>query len=130
RDIQLIGTSKLDGNDNTLKNPYLDETIFIGANPEKYEKYADSHNKIYRYRPLKITSIVYDLVKIMDMVYERKDGVYRPDKYALLSPMGFDGIDGKFRFLPSGLVERKLYVLQFKNGEKIVLDTNQEFLNY
>jgi outer membrane PBP1 activator LpoA protein len=130
RDIQLIGTSKLDGNDSTLKNPYLDETIFVGANPEKYEKYANSHSKMYRYRPLKITSIVYDLINLMDQVYERKDGLYRPSKQALLHPLGFDGIDGRFRFLPNGLVERRLYVLQFRNGEKVVLSTNQEFLNY
>ncbi|MDR1425614.1 MAG: penicillin-binding protein activator [Rickettsiales bacterium] len=130
RNVQLIGTSKLDGNENTLKNPYLDETIFIGANPEKYEKYSVSYDKVYGHRPLKITSIVYDLINVIDRVYRREDGIYRPDKYALLDPKGFSGIDGRFRFLPNGLVERKLYVLQFKNGEKIVLSTNQEFLNY
>jgi ABC-type branched-subunit amino acid transport system substrate-binding protein len=130
RNIQLIGTSKLDGNENTLKNPYLDETIFVGANPEKYEKYASSYEKMYRYRPLKITSIIYDLINIVDQVYRKEDEVYRPDKLALLNPMGFDGIDGRFRFLPNGLIERKLYILQFKDREKVVLSTNQEFLNY
>jgi ABC-type branched-subunit amino acid transport system substrate-binding protein len=130
RDIQLIGTSKLDGNENTLKNPYLDETIFVGANPEKYEKYADNYDKAYGYKPLKITSIVYDLINIIDEVYRKEDGAYRPNKHALLDPLGFDGIDGRFRFLPNGLVERRLYVLQFKDREKVVLSTNQEFLNY
>jgi ABC-type branched-subunit amino acid transport system substrate-binding protein len=130
QDIQLIGTSKLDGDWNALKNPYLNNTIFVGANPEKYEKFANSYYEVYGSRPLKITSMVYDLVNVIDKLYEKRDGVYMPNKSALLDPDGFEGIDGRFRFLPNGLVERKLHVLQFKDGEKIVLDTNQEFLNY
>ncbi|MDR2778287.1 MAG: penicillin-binding protein activator [Rickettsiales bacterium] len=131
QDIQLIGTTKLDGDWNTLKNPYLNDTIFVGANPEKYEKFANSYHETYGSRPLKITSMVYDLVNIMDKVYEKRDGnTYVLSKAALLDPNGFDGIDGRFRFLPNGLIERRLYVLQFKDGEKVVLDTNQEFLNY
>ncbi|MDR2077353.1 MAG: penicillin-binding protein activator [Rickettsiales bacterium] len=130
QNIQLIGTSKLDGDWNTLKNPYLNDTIFVGADPEKYEKFANNYYEIYGSRPLKITSMVYDLVNIIDKVYEKRDGSYRPNKAALLDPNGFDGIDGRFRFLPNGLVERKLHILQFKDGEKVVLETNQEFLNY
>lgn len=128
--IQLIGTTKLDGDDNVLFNPYLNDTIFVGANPKKYEKFSKNYYEIYHSKPLKITSMVYDLVNILDDVYDRIDGVYMPNKTKLLNPYGFDGIDGRFRFLPNGLVERRLYVLQFKDGEKIVLDTNQEFLNY
>lgn len=128
--IQLIGTTKLDGDDNILFNPYLNGTIFVGANPEKYKKFSKNYYEMYRLKPIKITSMVYDLINILDLVYERVDNVYMPNKMKLLDPYGFDGIDGKFRFLPNGLVERKLYVLQFKDGEKIVLDTNQEFLNY
>ncbi len=128
--IQLIGTTKLDGDDNVLFNPYLNDTIFVGANPKKYEKFSKNYYEIYHSKPLKITSMVYDLVNILDDVYDRIDGVYIPNKTKLLNPYGFDGIDGRFRFLPNGLVERRLYVLQFKDGEKIVLDTNQEFLNY
>ena len=130
RRIQLIGTSKLDGDDNALFNPYLNNTIFVGANPEKYEKFSNKYYELYRSKPLKITSMVYDLINILDKVYDRIDGVYIPNKNELLNPYGFDGIDGRFRFLPNGLVERRLYVLQFKDGRKIILDTNQEFLNY
>ena len=128
--IQLIGTTKLDGDDNMLFNPYLNGTIFVGANPKKYKKFSKNYYEMYRSKPIKITSMVYDLINILDLVYDRVDNIYIPNKINLLNPYGFDGIDGRFRFLPNGLVERKLHVLQFKDGEKIVLDTNQEFLNY
>lgn len=130
KNIQLIGTTKLDGDDNALFNPYLNGVIFVGANPKKYEKYSNSYYSVYHSRPLKITSMVYDLINIINKLYDRVEGIYIPNKNSVLNPKGFDGIDGRFRFLPNGLVERKFHVLQFKDGEKVVLDTNQEFLNY
>ncbi len=130
RHVQLIGTSKLDGDDNITVNPYMDNAIFVGANPEKYKNFADSYLNFYRKKPIKIGSMVYDLVKIIDDLFTKNNKGFVLDKKAILNPNGFDGIDGKFRFLPNGLVERKLYVLQLQNKEKIVIDTNQEFLNY
>jgi hypothetical protein len=64
-------------------------------------------------------------------VYKKtKDGRYLPDKQTLLDPFGFDGIDGKFRFLPNGIVERNLFVLQILDKKKVVLYHTDEFLNY
>ncbi len=130
RHVQLVGTSKLDGDDNITINPYLDNAIFIGANPEKYKAFSDSYLSFYRKKPIKIGSIVYDLVKIIDDLFIKDNSEFVINKKAVLNPNGFDGIDGKFRFLPNGLVERRMYVLQLQNKEKVVIDTNQEFLNY
>ncbi|MDR1498945.1 MAG: penicillin-binding protein activator [Rickettsiales bacterium] len=130
RFIQLIGTTKLDGDDSIMVNPYMNNVVFVGANPDKYKKFSDSYERIYKVKPLKITSMVYDLVNIVDSVFENVDGKYLPNKRALLHPEGFDGIDGKFRFLPNGLVERRMYILQFQDKQKVVVGTNQEFLNY
>lgn len=130
RSIQLIGTSKLDGDDSVVANPYLNNVIFVGADPEKYQKFSDRYYDVYRKKPLKISSMVYDLVNIIDDLYIKKGDRYIPDKKAILDPNGYDGIDGKYRFLPNGLVDRRLYVLQLQNKQKVVIDTNQEFLNY
>lgn len=128
--MQLIGTTKLDGDINILNNPYLDKVIFIGSNPEKYKQFYDEYTKIYRKEPIKISTMMYDLTNIIDKIYSRVEGVYTINKRELLNPNGFDGIDGKFRFLPNGIVERKMFVLQLQNKEKVVISTNQEFLNY
>ena len=130
RYVQLIGTTKMDGDINIVNNPYFDKVIFIGANPDKYKKFYDDYIKLYRAEPIKITSMVYDLVNIIDKMYDKVDGVFAINKKELLNPNGFDGIDGKFRFLPNGIVERKMFVLQLQNKEKVVISTNQEFLNY
>ena len=130
RYIQLIGTSKLDGDINIQNNPYMDQVIFVGSNPEKYQKFYDNYLKIYRKEPVKITSMVYDLINVIDKFYEKFEDGYVVNKKTLLDPNGFDGIDGKFRFLPNGLVDRHLYVIQMQNKSKVVIGTNQEFLNY
>ena len=130
RYIQLIGTSKLDGDSSIQNNPYMDQVIFVGSNPDKYQKFYDNYLKIYRKEPIKITSMVYDLINVIDRFYEKFEDGYVVNKKTLLDPNGFDGIDGKFRFLPNGLVDRHLYVIQMQNKSKVVIGTNQEFLNY
>ena len=130
RYIQLIGTSKLDGDINIQNNPYMDKVIFVGSNPSKYQKFYDDYLKIFRKEPIKITSMVYDLINVIDKFYEKFEDGYVVNKRALLDPNGFDGIDGKFRFLPNGLIDRQLYVIQLQDKEKVVISTNQEFLNY
>ena len=57
--IQLVGTSKLDGDTNIANNPYLDGVIFVGSNPDKYTQFYDSYLKIYKKEPIKITSMVF-----------------------------------------------------------------------
>lgn len=129
--ITLIGTSKIDGDENLLLNPYLNNIIFVGADPVKYNKFSNDYYDIYKKTPIKIGSIVYDLVKIMDKIFiQNENNEFVPNKIELLNPLGFDGIDGKYRFLPNGIVERNLYILQLQNKEKIILNESSEFLNY
>lgn len=130
RYIQLIGTSKLDGDVSIQNNPYLDKVIFVGSNPAKYQKFYDDYTKVFKREPIKISSMAYDLINVIDKFFEKYEDGYIINKKNLLDPNGFDGIDGKFRFLPNGLVDRNLYVVQLQNKEKVVVSTNQEFLNY
>ena len=47
---------------------------------------------------------------------------------AILSPNGFTGIDGLFRFTPGGLVQRGLAVLEVEpNGDVVVSPAPQNF---
>jgi ABC-type branched-subunit amino acid transport system substrate-binding protein len=129
--LQFVGTSKFDGDNNILNNPYMNGVIFVGADPKKLDKFYKDYNEIYRQDPIKISSMLYDLINIVDYVYKKtKNGRYLPDKKALLDPFGFDGIDGRFRFLPNGIVERNMFVLQILDKKKVVLYNAEEFLNY
>lgn len=128
--IQLAGLSKLEGDKNVMENPYLDKIIFVGSDSEKYKEFEDKYYKVYKAYPTKVASIVYDLVNTVDNFFKKQNGVFAIDKEELLYPFGYNGIDGKFRFLPNGLVERNMFILQNQNKQKVLIDTNQEFLNY
>ena len=44
---------------------------------------------------------------------------------------GFEGINGKFRFLTNGLVERRLAIIKIIDGRFEIIDYNDEpFLKY
>jgi hypothetical protein len=129
--LQLVGTSKLDGDNDILNNPYMDKVIFVGADPKKLDNFYRNYAEIYQSSPIKIASVLYDLMNVIEKVYKKtKNGSYLPDKQILLDPFGFDGIDGRFRFLPNGIVERNLFVLQILDKKKVVLYHADEFLNY
>jgi ABC-type branched-subunit amino acid transport system substrate-binding protein len=129
--LQLVGTSKLDGDNDILNNPYMDKVIFVGADPKKLDNFYRDYAEIYQSSPIKIASTLYDLINTIEKVYKKtKNGSYLPDKQLLLDPFGFDGIDGRFRFLPNGIVERNLFVLQILDKKKVVLYHTDEFLNY
>lgn len=130
RNIQILCTSKIDGAKNIEKNPYLQNIVFIGANPEKYEQYEKSYLTMFGVQPIKISSMVYDLVNNIDRFYKKEKGAYVVDRKKLLDPFGFDGIDGKARFLPNSLIERNFYVLKIEEGEKKIIEGEQDFLNY
>lgn len=130
KDIQLVSTSKIDGGKNITKNPYLENVIFIGSDPDKYKLYEEKYAEIYSLSPLKISTTIYDLVNNIDKFYTKKDGRYLLNKTKLLNPYGYDSIDGKFRFLPNGLIERNYYILQLKEKQKVLVSDSEEFLNY
>ena len=130
KNIQLAGMTKLEGERSVLQNPYLDGIIYIGSDIEKYNAFEREYLNTYNTTPIKISSIVYDLLNVLDKFFEKEDGVYVVNKEKLLYPLGYDGIDGRFRFLPNGLIERNMFVLQVQNKKKVLIQTNQEFLNY
>lgn len=128
--MQLTGMTKLEGDVDVLKNPYLDGIIYVGSNIEKYNEFEKLYNQQFNMNPIKISTIVVDLISVLDQFYVEKSGVYYLDKEKLLYPFGYEGIDGRFRFLPNGLIERNMFILQIQNKQKVLINTNQEFLNY
>ena len=128
--IQLLTTSKIDGKDITLKNPYMDGVIFVSIDPNGFKTFTEEYRKIYLEEPTQLSAVAYDLIEVLNKVYSKKDNKYLIDKVKLLNPYGFEGVCGKFRFLPNGLVERNLFVLQIKDKEKVILYNIPDFLNY
>lgn len=134
RDFQIIGTNQWD-DASTLSDYNLIGAWFAAAESEKFRIFEKKFYQTFNKFPPRISSITYDLVAATAQLVEIKKGQTPTIADFIgvdLSPKnGFVGIDGIFRFLPNGLVQRNLAVLKvgnarFDTAEKPV----EKFLRY
>ncbi len=135
RNIQIITTNQIDET-YSLNDSNLSGTWFASPDSEKFHQFEKLYYQSYNKFPPRISSIVYDLVAASTRVVDnKKDQTALTIKdfinYKPIPSNGFLGIDGAFRFLPNGLVQRHLSVLQVENGRFLVVEqAAEEFLNY
>ncbi len=132
RDIQIIGTSHWD-KVSILEGNSLSGAWFPGPNNKYYSRFKEKYNQIYGEDPVRISSIAYDVTAfVIDLSSEIKDQkLTGNDIVNYNGKKGYRGIDGLFRFLPNGIVERNLSVLGVGNSEfKIIDRAPRRFLNY
>ena len=95
---------------------------FAAPPPESVASFMERFNATYQYRPVRIATLAYDSVALAAAL-ARNDGTPDFGRVALTSPSGFAGTDGIFRFLPSGIAERGLAVLEVTARGARVIDT-------
>jgi ABC-type branched-subunit amino acid transport system substrate-binding protein len=120
--LQLLGTGLWD--DPALAElPALAGGWYAAPAPENFTNFAGRFQQVYNYRPPRIATLAYDSVALAAAVSKGAADLAAPiGRDLLLQPNGFTGIDGAFRFLPSGLSERNLAVLQVGPGGATVID--------
>lgn len=136
RDFQIIGTSQWD-DISTLNNHSLNGAWFAAPDNNKFREFEQNYFKLYNKFPPRISSITYDTVSAIIDLVKQKNGKVTPNFADFINYSGphnrngFDGIDGLFRFLPNGLVQRNLAVLEVDNGKFKTIDQPVEkFLRY
>lgn len=134
REFQLIGTSQWDDN-STLNDDSLKGAWFPAPANHKFSQFQKKYYKTYNEFPLRISSIAYDSLAAISQMIKKKKGktptITDLTNYSKTSENGFDGIDGLFRFLPNGLVQRNLAVLEVDdNYFRTVEAPTSKFLAY
>lgn len=126
----LVGTSKW--LNNTLYNNIdFDNTLFATPNPNNYTQFDDLYFETYQTYPLRIGSLAYDAITAVIESYAKTKNNKEDLKYALENYQGFNGFNGKFRFLSNGLVERRLAIIKIINSRFEIIDYDDEpFLKY
>ena len=130
RDLQIIGTSNF-GDISSLEDKNLLGSWFVGPQTNKYDDFEKHYYRTYSKFPPKIASLAYDTLAVIGKVAHSDidNDIAMNDFY--LKTEGFKGIDGLFRFLPNGLVERKFSILQISQGEfEVISEPMDEFLLY
>ncbi|MEX0300768.1 MAG: penicillin-binding protein activator [Kordiimonas sp.] len=125
--IKLLGTGLW--NDNSLlREPPLQGAFFAAPDPVEPNKFLDRYAEMFGARPPRISTLAYDAMSLVAALAreeapqnESGESLSRFSNDILLSDIGFSGLDGLFRFLPDGTVERSLAVLEVnRRGFKVV----------
>jgi len=131
REFKIIGTSAWD-NIATINNPEIFGAWFVAPKNNKFRYFEKNYYKNFGKFPPRIASISYDLVGALGQIIRNKGTITSPSASDITNfKEGFEGIDGLFRFLPNGIVQRNLAVLEVSDdGFKTIQDPEDEFLNY
>lgn len=125
----LIGTSKW-LNSSLYNNINFDNSLFVAPNPNNYADFENLYQEAFQAYPLRIASLAYDAVIAVMESYAKAKNLENL-KYALENYQGFEGVNGRFRFIGDGSVERKLAIIKILNGRFEIIDyDNNPFLKY
>jgi ABC-type branched-subunit amino acid transport system substrate-binding protein len=87
------------------------------AAPETFgrERFSARFNGAFGYRPARIATLGYDALSLVAILSSNPS----PDRFSyanIADPNGFSGLDGIYRFLPDGTIQRGLAILQVTGG--------------
>lgn len=133
REFQIVGTNQWD-DIATLNDPNLLGAWFSAPKNEKFREFEKNYYETFNKFPPRISSIAYDSVAAITKLVDLKGGrtVRFKDFISYKNQKnGFEGIDGLFRYLPNGLVQRDLAILGVGDRKfEIVEEPVGEFLSY
>ena len=124
--VQLLGSGLWDVPD-IGDEPALVGGWFAATPPEARQVFAQHFRAVYGHEPPRLASLGYDAAALAG-VLSRSTDTEPFSQQAILNPSGFTGVDGLFRFAPSGLVQRGLAVLQVEpQGNAVISPAPQTF---
>ncbi len=113
--VQFLSTGVIDDN-NFFYEPSLQGTLFPGIEKGNREDLTNQYIKIYDDSLLRISTLPYDLVGLLNYVFSKDLSFFQTLDLLNNSSVKFDGIDGKFNF-QNNVIERDLDILKIENGE-------------
>ena len=124
RNLQLIGTGVWD-DASLAREPSLNGARFAGPSPALRRSFEGRYASLYSKKPERLATLAYDataLAAILAQTGIQSTGSPAFDARSIANPNGFAGVDGIFRFFNNGIVERGLSVLEFRNGQIVIVE--------
>ncbi len=120
--VRLLGTSGWDTPVTTREKSFAGGW-FAAPNPQGWRAYADKFARSYNAPPPRFASLANDAMVVAAAFASAPRG----NRYGapnLTRASGFSGVDGPFRLLASGLVERELAILEVQPGGATVIEAS------
>ena len=112
--VQFMGTGVID-DEIFFSEPSLQGAIFPGVELNKRAKLIKEYNSIYNEKLLRISTLPYDLVGLINFMISENMYIYEVTKFLDNPEIKFDGIDGSFYF-NNNKVQRELDILRINDG--------------
>jgi hypothetical protein len=124
--VKFLGSGQWDDT-RVLQNPALVGSWFPAPTKQGFEEFSRKYQGAFGAFPPRTATLAYDGT-VLAAGLVRQYGAEGFATSALTSPNGFAGIDGIFRFLPSGLTERRLTVYEVTGtGARILAPAARSF---
>jgi branched-chain amino acid transport system substrate-binding protein len=120
--VRLLGTSGWD-TPVTTRDKSFAGGWFAAPNPRGWQIFSEKFAKSYRTPPPRLASLAHDAMLLAGALASGSRGS-RYSAANLTRAEGFTGIDGRFRLLQSGLVERELAILEVRPGGYSVIEAS------
>jgi branched-chain amino acid transport system substrate-binding protein len=117
KSVRLLGSGLWDVPD-IGSEPALAGGWFASSPPEARGDFERRYSATYGHNPPRLASLGYDAAALAAALARGQGEPFSHE--AILNPSGFTGVDGLFRFTPSGLVQRGLAVLQVEPQGTII----------
>ena len=118
--VQLLGSGQWD-NPAILNNPALAGAWFPAPTKEAFDAFAQRYQAAYGSPPPRNATLAYDAT-VLAAGLVRQFGSDRFSQSVMTNSSGFTGIDGVFRFHPSGVNERRLAVYEVTGSGARIAD--------
>jgi hypothetical protein len=119
-DIQFVGTGVWDDKA-FFDEPSLQMAIFPGVIEEKRREFINEYINAYNYKPIRTSTIIYDLIGLLNYIIENQLSLESTFKLLNNPRLSFEGIDGQFSFV-NNLIKRELDILQIKEGKALLIN--------
>ncbi|MBW8784989.1 MAG: penicillin-binding protein activator [Novosphingobium sp.] len=117
----LLGTELWSGEAILGTVPALRGAWFSAVPDTRFRQFAESYKSRFGAQPYRLATLGYDSVLLtLRVAREWRPGTTFPTE-RLDDPAGFLGLDGPFRFLPSGVIERAFEVREVRAGGPVVV---------
>lgn len=123
-EIRYLGTSLWE-DPHISTEPALLGGWFTAPPPDLWASFQARYKETYGNEPPRLSSLAYDAIALAAVLTRQAIETGREPAFTietLTQPSGFAGVDGAFRFLPTGEVERSYAVMQIRRGGFEVLD--------
>jgi branched-chain amino acid transport system substrate-binding protein len=119
---QILGTEQWNVDTSLSGSTIMRGAWFASVSDGFFRQYAPKYRTRYNKTPLRLSSLGYDSILLVGKVApDWKLGTTFPIRN-LTDNGGFIGLDGAFRFQPSGLSERMLEVQEVQGGQFVTID--------